>query len=115
MKTKGKIERRIKRHRRIRAKVFGTASRPRLSVFRSAKHFQLALVDDGSHKTLLGMNDFGLKKGTKSEKSKILGKSAAKKILELGIKKVAFDRGGFRYHGRIKTLAESLREGGLEF
>ena len=103
------------RHKRIRAKVRGTATRPRLSVFRSLKHLQLQLIDDACGETVLGFTDVKIKKGTKSERARSLGLSAAKKIAESGVKKIVFDRGGFRYHGRIAALAAGLREGGLEF
>ncbi|MBI4059438.1 50S ribosomal protein L18 [Candidatus Giovannonibacteria bacterium] len=115
MKTKSKNRKRIVRHRRIRARISGSAARPRLSVFRSSRHLQLQLVDDGRGRTLAGFAEFKIKKGTKSERARNLGLAAAKKILDSGIKKVVFDRGGFRYHGRVRALAEGLREGGLEF
>ncbi len=115
MKLKSKFKKRLIRHKRIRAKVSGTKTIPRLTVFRSSRHLQLQLIDDINHKTLLGLTDFSLKKGTKSEHAKSLGKVAAKKILDAGIKNVVFDRSGFQYHGRIKVLAEALREGGLKF
>ncbi|MDP3784837.1 MAG: 50S ribosomal protein L18 [bacterium] len=115
MKTKSKTKKRITRHKRIRARVAGTAARPRLAVFRSSKHLQLQLIDDARGKTLLGFNDVKIKKETKSERARSLGLSAAKKIAESGVKKIVFDRGGFRYHGRIAALAAGLREGGLEF
>ncbi|OGF65171.1 50S ribosomal protein L18 [Candidatus Giovannonibacteria bacterium RIFCSPHIGHO2_02_42_15] len=109
------LSKRENRHRRIRAKLKGGSIRPRISVFRSSKHISIQLIDDEKNKTLFGVSDIKIKKGTKTERAKNLGKEGARKILELGIKKVVFDRGGFRYHGRIKALAESLREGGLEF
>ncbi len=115
MKTKSKIKKRIIRHRRIRSKILGVSARPRLAVFRSSKHLQLQLIDDARGKTILGFTDVKIKKGTKSERARNLGLLAAKKIAESGVKKVVFDRGGFRYHGRIALLAQGLREGGLEF
>lgn len=120
MRSKTRTSRRIKRHRSIRAKVKGTLERPRLAVYRSSLHLQVQLVNDSAAKTLLGLSDLavlqkGTKKGTKSERARRLGALAAKKILELGIKKIVFDRGGFAYHGRVKAFAETLRKGGIEF
>lgn len=87
----------------------------RLAVYRSSRYLQLQLIDDLKHKTLFGFSDLKVKKGTKQERAIELGKLAAKKITDEGFKKVVFDRGGYQYHGRIKSLAESLRKGGLEF
>lgn len=110
------------RHRRVRRKVMGTASRPRLSVSRSLKHIEAQLVDDISQRSLMGLSSqsnavqdrFGGVTG-KVEKSKLVGRALAEKALESGIRQVVFDRGGHRYHGRIKALADGAREGGLEF
>lgn len=117
---KKKAEKRIRRHNRIRAKVYGTASRPRLSVFRSNKYIILQLIDDESGKSLLQMNDFSVnggakKKLTKLERANFLGKKFAKSALAESIKTVVFDRGGYKYHGRVKAAAEGAREGGLKF
>ena len=122
-----KKEKRQRRHKRIRAKAFGTKEKPRLCVFRSAKHIYAQFVDDDKKKTIVSVSDSGLKK-TKSadvaEKGKMsgkiliafeVGKLAAKKALEQKIEKIVFDRGGYQYHGRIKALAEGAREGGLKF
>ncbi|MEK7596467.1 MAG: 50S ribosomal protein L18 [Patescibacteria group bacterium] len=117
-----KHQKRKHRHKRIRAKVRGTAGCPRLSVFRSNKHIFLQLINDEERKTLLGMGDF-LKKGklksekkeTKTEKARRFGKKIAELALKAGVKKVVFDRGGFLYHGRVKAAAEGAREGGLDF
>lgn len=111
---------RITRHKRIRNKVKGTESRPRLSVFRSSKNLQVQLIDDESGRTLVGMSTTKLldPKKTKIEEAKLLGESIAKSILGIEngkYKTIVFDRGGYRYHGRIKALADALREGGLEF
>ena len=110
------------RHRRLRAKVKGTAKRPRLSVFRSNKHIYAQLIDDEKGKTLMSVNDLSLKSagadkksGKKSEIAKIIGQKIAKKAEDKKIKKVVFDRAGYKYHGRIKAVAEGAREGGLEF
>ena len=103
------------RHKRIRAKVSGRPERPRLSVFRSSKHLEVQVVDDVSQRTLLGRKDLDLKKGNKATRAALLGKTLARELLAQGYKKVKFDRGGYRYHGRIKALAEALRKGGVEF
>ena len=113
-----KQEKRYRRHKRVRAKVFGTASVPRLCVFRSAKHIYAQLIDDEKSKTLVSVRDRELrkKKGqTKMEQAKEVGKLIAKKALAKKIEKVVFDRGGYTYHGRVKALAEGAREGGLKF
>ncbi len=104
----------------MRAKVKGTAKRPRLSVFRSNKHIYAQLIDDEKGKTLMSVNDLSLKSagkksGKKSEIAKIIGQEIAKKAEEKKIKKVVFDRAGYKYHGRIKAVAEGAREAGLEF
>jgi large subunit ribosomal protein L18 len=110
-----KVLKRKIRHRRARSKIYGTKSRPRLSVFRSSKHLELQLIDDAGHRTLFGLNDYKLKKGTKGERAERLGRAAGKEIFELGFRKVIFDRGGYKYHGRIKVLAEALRKAGVKF
>jgi large subunit ribosomal protein L18 len=114
-------DKRITRHRRVRGKISGTVTKPRLSVFRSSKHLFAQLIDDDGGKTIIGLGDYekkGSKKkivGTKTERAKILGLELAKMALEQKIKKVVFDRGGFAYHGRVKAVADGAREGGLEF
>ena len=90
--------------------VKGTVDRPRLSVFRSARHIYAQLIDDGKGTTLMSV-----KGGAKTEAAHKVGEDIAKKALEKGIKEVVFDRGGFAYHGRVKTLAEGARKGGLKF
>ncbi len=101
---------RDRRRTRIRAKIKGTAERPRLSIFRSNKHIYAQLIDDVKGETLAA--DLG---GAGVPAATEVGKDLAKKSLKLGIKKVVFDRGGYKYHGRVKALAESAREGGLQF
>ncbi len=109
-------EKRKKRHKKIRSKVFGTAKRPRLCVFKSAKHIYSQLIDDEKGKTIVSLSDKGIKKSkSKVDAAKEVGKLLAKKGLEKKIEKVVFDRGGYLYHGRIKSLAEGAREGGLKF
>jgi large subunit ribosomal protein L18 len=124
-----KNQQRSKRRRRIRARVFGTAKRPRLSVFRSNSHIYAQVIDDQKGVTLVSVNDkeitvnFKDKKDSKSE-SKVLSKKdmafevgvmLAAKAAKKKIKKIVFDRGGYRYHGRVTFLAEGARKGGLEF
>jgi len=104
---------------RVRKKIAGTAQRPRLSVFRSNSDIYAQLIDDDGAKTLASASskdkDIVAQKGTKSEKSKLVGAAVARKAVELGLKDVIFDRGGYLYHGRVKALAEGAREGGLNF
>ncbi len=114
--VKRKIKR-IIRHRRVRSTIRGTGSRPRLSVYRSNKNVVLQLIDDDAGKTLIATSTQtkGSKKVTKSDRAFDAGKRLATKAKEQGITKVVFDRGGFRYHGRIARVAEGAREGGLNF
>ena len=113
---------REKRKKRVRRKVTGTSERPRLSVFRSAKNIYAQIIDDTSFNTLVQVSTISKdvrdqlkgKSGNK-EGASMIGKLIAQKAQEKGIKKVVFDRNGFLYHGRIKSLAEAAREGGLEF
>jgi len=115
MKKVTKNQRQI-RHKRVRAKVTGTAERPRLSVFRSNKYVFLQLVDDSKGNTLVSMSDHKIKKKTaKTEKAKEAGKELAKLAKAKKIEKVVFDRGGYKYHGRVKAAADAAREGGLMF
>jgi len=104
-----------RRHKMVRKKIFGTPERPRLSVYRSLKHIYSQLIDDTTHRTLVSAASINIKKGTKTEKSKKCGESLAKLAGKKGIKKVVFDRGGYKYHGRVRSLAEGAREGGLNF
>ncbi|KKQ60380.1 MAG: 50S ribosomal protein L18 [Parcubacteria group bacterium GW2011_GWE2_38_18] len=113
-------EKQLKRDRRrkkIRSKISGTASIPRLSVFRSNDGMLLQLVDDVAGKTLAYADSREVKKGKEGKigVSSELGKMIAQKAQQLGIKKIVFDRGGYQYHGRVKAAAEGAREGGLEF
>jgi large subunit ribosomal protein L18 len=109
-------------HERIRAKVHGTADRPRLNVYRSVNHLYVQLIDDDEGKTLVSVSTVAGKQAKSAKKSggnvasaKEVGKQIAQKAQEKGIKKVVFDRGGYLYHGRIKALADAAREAGLEF
>jgi large subunit ribosomal protein L18 len=111
-------EARARRHRRIRRRIYGTAERPRLVVFRSNNGIQAQLVDDTQAKTLAAAGHTQLKKtfkGTKSEQAAEVGKLLAEKAKKAGIESVVFDRGGYLYHGRVKALADGAREGGLKF
>lgn len=115
MKKIVKNQRQI-RHKRVRAKVSGTAERPRLSVFRSNKHIFLQLIDDTKGKTLVSMSDYKIKKKIrKSEAAKEAGMELAKLAKAKKIDKAVFDRGGYKYQGRIKAAADAAREGGLNF
>ncbi len=114
--------RREKIRKRVRAKVFGTPERPRLSVYRSLKHIYAQIIDDTRGHTLVAMSSLSKEirdevknAKTKTEVSRIVGLALAKKALEKGITKVVFDRNGYKYHGRVKALAEAAREGGLIF
>jgi large subunit ribosomal protein L18 len=116
-----RIEIRKRIHGRIRAKIQGTAERPRLAVFRSLNHISAQVIDDGVRRTLAAASskdkELGgkLKKGGNVAAAKLVGELIAQRALEKGIKQVVFDRGGFIYHGRVKTLAESARAAGLKF
>lgn len=111
-----KTKKRLKRKERIRAKISGTATKPRLSVFRSLSHISVQLIDDDARKTLAEASDLKLKKEwTKTQMAKKVWEEMAKKASELKIDTIVFDRGGFAYHWRVKALAEALREGGLKF
>ena len=115
MKFKKEFRRR-KIHWRIRKKVAGTATKPRLNVYRSNKEIYCQLVDDVNGFTLAGATSLSSKlKGTKTEKVREVGKLIAEKAKALNIETVVFDRGGYLYHGRVKALAEGAREGGLKF
>jgi large subunit ribosomal protein L18 len=113
-----KESRRLKIRRRIRGKISGTATRPRLSIYRSNAEVYAQLIDDVNGVTLLAASskdkDF-TRTGNKVEQSKAVGTAVAKKAIEKGITEVVFDRGGYLYHGRVKALAEGAREGGLKF
>ena len=108
-------ERRYKRHLRVRNKISGTAERPRLVVFRSLKHIYAQLVDDTARRTLATVSDLGIEEGKKGERAEAVGKMIAERAKSAGISRVVFDRAGYRYHGRIKAVADGARKGGLEF
>ncbi|CAI0374244.1 unnamed protein product [Linum tenue] len=122
-KTRTRQDDRTARHARIRKKVEGTTERPRLSVYRSNKHFYVQVIDDSKMHTLAAAStmqkllaeELNFSSGPTIEVAKKVGEAIAKACLEKGITKVAFDRGGYPYHGRVKALADAARENGLEF
>jgi large subunit ribosomal protein L18 len=121
MAEKSRSEARIRRHERVRKNVQGTAQRPRLSIFRSLSEIYAQVIDDQIGNTVASASTIdeelrskmkGLKK---SEQAKMVGKAVAERAIGKGVKAVVFDRGGFKYSGRVKALADGAREGGLEF
>ena len=111
-------EARLRRHRRVRGKVAGSAERPRVVVFRSNRGIEAQLVDDGAGRTLASASWLGLPDGFSGDKTKQaaeVGRVLAERGKEAGVTRVVFDRGGYLYHGRVKALADAAREGGLEF
>ncbi len=114
-----KNERRLRIKNRIRKVVSGTGERPRLAVYRSNKEIYAQLIDDVTGNTLGAASsrdkDISSAKATKTEVAKLVGKALAEKAVKAGIETVSFDRGGYLYHGRVKSLAEGAREGGLKF
>ena len=126
MARKTKTETRKKRHRSLRKRIAGTAERPRLVVFRSARHIYAQVIDDLTRQTVASASDLLPKKpaagttppsfsGKKAAKAKQVGALLAKICIDKGIKRVVFDRGGYKYHGRVSAVAAGAREGGLEF
>lgn len=113
-KKKIKSQLKVKRQERIRTKLVGTPERPRLSVFRSLKHIYAQLIDDQSGKTLVSVNDAGIKTGNKSEKGLALGKLLATKATEKKITAAIFDKGAYKFHGRIKAVADGAKDNGLK-
>jgi large subunit ribosomal protein L18 len=112
---------RLRRHRRVRKHVVGTSERPRLNIFRSLRHIYAQVIDDGRGHTLVSASTVDpevkaqLQGLTKTEQARVVGKVLVERALSQGIKKVVFDRGGYKYHGRVKALADAAREGGLDF
>ena len=117
MSTLTKTAARRRRHRRVRGKVTGTAERPRLTVFRSNKGISAQLIDDDSGKTLVAASSVEAKdaKGKKSDRAKAVGAMIGEKAKAKGIAEAVFDRGGYRYHGRVKALGDAARSAGLRF
>ncbi|HOK55130.1 MAG TPA: 50S ribosomal protein L18 [Armatimonadota bacterium] len=112
---------RERRHRRVRKKIFGTAERPRLNVYRSLANIYAQVIDDTDGKTLVSASTIDpevrqrVKSGGNIESAKVVGEVVAKRALDKGVKQVVFDRGGYKYHGRVQSLADAAREAGLEF
>jgi len=109
---------RLKRHRRVRKNISGTAERPRLNVFRSSRHIYAQIIDDTLGRTLVSASTMDKEfneYGGNTEAARKVGEMVAKRAIEKNIKSVVFDRGGYVYHGRVAALAEGAREGGLEF
>lgn len=118
---KDKRAKRVRRHLHVRQRIVGTAERPRLSVFRSLRHTYAQVIDDMEGRTLVSASTVSpevkdeVKRGGNKEAARLVGKVVAQKAVEAGITEVAFDRGPYRYHGRVKEVAEGARESGLEF
>jgi large subunit ribosomal protein L18 len=112
-----KPTRRLKRRRRVRAKIHGTAERPRISVFRSNRGLFVQLIDDDSGRTIVAVNwtEEALRGLGPMEQSKRIGAELAQRAKAAGVERAVFDRGGYQYHGRVQALAEGAREGGLQF
>lgn len=110
-----KMRRRVTRKQRVRSKISGTAERPRLAVFRSNTHISVQLIDDTKWITLTAHSDLKITDGNKTERAKEVWIQMAEKIKGLNLDTIVFDRGGFRYHGRVKALADALRNGGIKF
>ncbi len=110
-----KPQRRLKRRRRVRAKIVGTAERPRISVFRSNRGISVQLVDDLGGRTLASVQWTEFRDAKKMEQAAQVGKALAERAKSAGVERAVFDRGGYQYHGRVKALAEAAREAGLAF
>jgi large subunit ribosomal protein L18 len=121
IKGQKKVARRERRHRRVRARVEGTPERPRMNIFRSAENIYVQVIDDVAMKTLVSASTIDteiapqVEGKTKVEAARIVGKIAAERAKNAGISKVVFDRGGYKYHGRVAAIAEGAREAGLDF
>jgi large subunit ribosomal protein L18 len=116
-KHQKKTHRRVRRRTGIRKRLYGTPDRPRLSIFRSSKHMYAQVIDDASGKTLAAASSVQAKlaNGANADAAAEVGKTIAQRAKDAGIEQVAFDRNGFRYHGRVKALADAAREAGLTF
>lgn len=116
IKTQDRKINRLRRHKRVRVNVSGTAERPRLAVFKSLNHLYVQVIDDVAGRTLVSATTVGQKSTSKGmDEAAVIGKAIAEKAKAKGVTRVVFDRGGFLYHGRIKALADAAREAGLEF
>ncbi len=120
MKPKAKRQHRLDRHKRVRAKIQGTAKRPRVAVFKSNQYVYVQVIDDVAGKTLASVSNYGGKKSKaktknkKSEGASKAGEALAEKMKGMGITEAVFDRGGFKFHGRVKAVADGLRKGGIK-
>lgn len=120
MKPKAKRQHRLSRHKRVRAKIKGSSKRPRVAVFKSNQYVYAQVIDDETGKTLASVSNYGGKKSktkTKAKKSDeafSVGESLAEKMKGTGISEAVFDRGGFKFHGRIKAVADGLKKGGIK-
>lgn len=118
MKPQAKRQHRISRHNRVRSKIEGSAKRPRVAVFKSNRHVFVQFIDDTVGKTLLSSKVISAKKskvkGSKTDKANSIGEMLAEKAKELGITEAVFDRGGFKFHGRVKAVADGLKKGGIK-
>ncbi|NLA78170.1 MAG: 50S ribosomal protein L18 [Erysipelothrix sp.] len=117
LKKVDRNKQRIRRHARVRNKIFGTSERPRLNVFRSNTNISVQVIDDSKGTTLVSVSstDLKLENGGNIDAAKAVGKEIASRAKKAKIKQVVFDRGGYLYHGRVKALADAAREAGLEF
>ena len=118
MKPKAKRQHRLNRHKRVRAKIQGSSKRPRIAVFKSNRHIFVQFIDDGTGKTILSSKIISAKKSkikeNKTTKANSIGEMLATKGKELGITEAVFDRGGFKFHGRVKAVADGLKKGGIK-
>ena len=121
MAKEARNQQRLRRHQRVRNKVAGTTARPRLNVFRSLNQIYAQIIDDEKGHTVVSVSSLDgtlgskLKGKSKTEQARLVGEEIAKRAKKAGVKVVVFDRGGYRYHGRVRALAEAARAGGLEF
>ena len=118
MKDKNQVKRAhfVRRQRRTRANITGTSGKPRVSIFRSLSHVSVQAIDDITHKTLLASSDKEIKtKGNKTEIAQQVGELMGKKLKDKKITSIVFDKGAYKYHGRVKALAESIRKAGINF
>ncbi len=119
MNIRSKRKHRIARHKRVRAVIKGTSKRPRIAVFKSNKHIFVQFIDDTTGKTILSSKVISSPKskikGNKTAKAAAIGEMLAEKAKESGIVEAVFDRGGFKFHGRVKAVADGLRKGGIKF
>lgn len=115
MNRKSKQQYRTIRHRRVRAKIMGTKERPRIAVFKSNQYIYVQVIDDEAGKTLIGVSDYGVKtKSKKSDAAYKVGETLAENMKGIGIVEAVFDRGGFKFHGRVKAVADGLKKGGIK-